>query len=107
MINYVLATGNSKSGSLFKLKPLGKIYWTRFLVAIVAAITCAGFGQTGLSGIALGVSFYIISYILVRYVLNIEPEEVGGTRTLYSKGIGTYLFTWITLWTIIHTFALG
>jgi len=103
MIKRILNPDQSEPSSRFKLKPLGKIYWTRFLSAIFAAIICSVSGQTDFIGVTIGISCYIISFAIIRFVLHISPEELGDKKTIYIKGIGTYFFTWVTVWTILYT----
>jgi hypothetical protein len=94
---------DNSNNKLFQLSSLSKIYWSKLILAIVSAILCSILGLTGLQGIAFGVVIYFSSYMLTRYVFKIDPSEVGGIRTIFTKGIGTYFFTWITTWTIIST----
>ncbi len=82
------------------LKPLGRLYWSRFFIAIMTGIVCAVLRQTDLPGVMLGIVFYLFSSVVAIYVLRITPEQVGGRTTLYTKGIATYIFVWITVWTI-------
>lgn len=87
----------------FKPKPSGIIYWGRVGLAIVVAVLCTVLNLTDLLGISFGVFFYLISYLIIRYVLRIGPEDVGSETGLYSIGVGAYFIVWITAWTILYT----
>lgn len=94
---------DNNSNKVFQLSSLSKIYWSKLILAIISALLCSLLRLTGLLGVAFGIIIYISSYIITRYIFRIDPTEVGGTKTILTKGIGTYFFTWITTWTIIYT----
>jgi len=62
------------------------------------------FGLDYISGLLVGLIFYLASYYLARYLWfrKLEREYVG---KIYSTGIGGYilvfLFTWILLFTLV------
>ncbi len=79
------------------------IYWTRFALAIVAALICTLLKLEGLSGITTGLIAYLASCFLFKYVFTTRSRAVKSTRKVYTTGIGVYLLTWITSWMMLYT----
>ena len=81
--------------------PADTVYWTKFLLGVVAAVLCAILNLIEIYGLVFGVALYFASYILYHYILKID--ETISSRRLYTIGIGAYFLTWITLWGILNT----
>lgn len=92
---------------MLKLEPLSKAYWTRVLLAILTAFICVALGMSGARGIIFGFIMYIASYYIVRYGLDVDPAEVGGSGKLFTTGIGSFFILWIMLWTLLHTIMMS
>ncbi|MEM3770264.1 MAG: hypothetical protein QXG76_03660 [Candidatus Bathyarchaeia archaeon] len=95
--------------------PLKTLYWLRFVLGMVAAIVCFGYGwaldrfSTGqdvvilLNGISLALIVYILSYYAIRpkFILKVEkPQKV------FTTGIGIYFLSWLVFWVLLYTVAL-
>ena len=92
-----------KINGLLYESPRDFIYWTRLALAIIAAFVCSIL-RLEMEGLVVSLIFYLLSYILFRYILNINSEKVGGESKLYTTGLGTYLATWITVWVLFYTY---
>lgn len=97
-VERVLSSKEEKIAAL-KLKA-GRVYWMRFGLSIFSAILCA-FLRSNVEGLGVGVAIYLISYLLARHV--VKPEVNLGKYEIYLLGLGTYFFTWVTLWILLHT----
>lgn len=91
---------------MFTLKPSGKVYWTRLILAVLTAWLCAFLDLSGWRGVFFGIFMYLASYYIVRYGLNITPESVGSASKLMLTGIGTFIFVWLMTWTLLYTIRL-
>jgi hypothetical protein len=83
--------------------PVTLIYWGRASLAALVAIVNTAFGLTDISGLVVGIGGYLSSYYVIRYVLKIHPEDVGGTTKLYTIGVGAYSLLFLFLWTLLYT----
>jgi hypothetical protein len=99
------------------MKPIEKVYWVRFVLGILAALVCIGFGMatntisnsefasaTLMNGIALALITYLISYYAVK---SIFISKVQRPQKLFTTGIGIYLLSWIVFWTLLYTALAG
>ncbi len=64
---------------------------------------CAFLRLADLLGILTGWIIYFASYLVIRFVVRIKAETVGGESKLSSIGIGTYFIIWNTVWITIFT----
>ena len=95
------------------MNPLVVIYWLRLVLGIIAAFICTGYGLlTGtissqnfqfnlfLNGLSIGITFYILSYYLIRLQFAKKVEE---QQKLFTTGIGLYIISWFVFWTLLYT----
>jgi hypothetical protein len=93
------------------LKPSSVVYWLRFVLAIFAGlanqlfhIDVATFGDFAtFLGIGLGVVFYLLSVVIVRYVLRYGDAELRGKNRAITLGGGTFIFIWVMVTVLFHT----
>ncbi|MBS7643029.1 hypothetical protein KEJ26_00335 [Candidatus Bathyarchaeota archaeon] len=95
--------GKAKPLESIKLKPSSIVYWTRIGLAVLTTLICLGLQLSGVRGIILGVLMYIVSYYVIRFGLNVEPEAVGGGNKLFTIGIGSYFLVWLFTWALLYT----
>lgn len=81
-----------------------KVYWSKAVLAVVAAFVCIIFNLTDFYGLGFGIGFYFASVLIYRYILNIWPNKISSLRQLYMIGVGAYFLTWIVLWSTIYNF---
>jgi len=86
-----------------KLKPSTIVYWSRFGLAVLAALICFLLQLKENRGIAAAAALYILSYMVVRYALNYGEEELKGKYKAATLGLGTYIFVWAAFWIIFYT----
>ncbi len=94
-----------------KIKPSSLVYWTRFLLAIVAgfANTFLHIGQTTLgdlaliAGIAVALGFYALSILIVRHVFHLGEIELKGKRRDITLGGGTFIVVWVMVSVVLNT----
>ena len=86
----------------------------RVALAIIAGaanqllhIDVANFGYlASVVGIALGVSFYLVSIILVRYVFRYGEAELRGKNRYITLGGGSFVVLWIMVTVLFHTLGM-
>ncbi len=95
------------------MRPLAVIYWTRFVLAIIAGVISTyvtlALGDRGVNTILNGVTIALIVY-LSTYYLFFKPSyknKVEKQSKLMSQGIGIYFFTWLVFWILTYTILLG
>ncbi len=88
--------------------PNDQQYYVKMLFAILSAIVCgvAGPAFAGLRGLLFGTLVYILSLYVVVYILEIDPEELGGRQKLITGTLPSYLLLWVLLWTVLYAFTL-
>ena len=87
------------------------MYWTRFLLAIVAgfANSYLHISQTTLGdlalmvGIVLAVGFYGLSVLIVRKVFHLGETELKGKRRDVTLGGGTFIMVWVLVSVVLNT----
>jgi hypothetical protein len=95
------------------MKPLEIIYWLRFILGVVAALTCIGYGlatgtihndlftfDTFTNGLLLAMSIYLISYYIIKWRFLPKVEK---PQKLLTTGIGMYVLSWLVFWILIYT----
>ncbi|MFQ5831421.1 MAG: hypothetical protein ACE5H4_01825 [Candidatus Thorarchaeota archaeon] len=89
-------------------KPDNQQTYVKILFAVLSGIFCGLQGQTfaGTRGLAFGLLVYSLSLFVIVYLLEIDPEEIGGRQKLITAGLPTYLLLWVLLWTLIFAFTL-
>jgi uncharacterized membrane protein YfcA len=95
------------------VRPLAIIYWSRLVLAIIAAaistVVALSFGERGLNTFLNGLTIALLVY-LVTYYLFYKPQfrdKVEKQNKLMTQGIGIYFFAWLVSWVLIYTIALG
>lgn len=88
--------------------PNDQQYYVKMLFAIISAIICglAGPAFAGIRGLMFGILFYILSLYFIVYILEVDPEELGGRQKMITGTLPSYLLLWVLLWTVIYAFSL-
>ena len=89
-------------------KPNDQQYYVKIMFAIIAAISCAAGGQAfaGVRGLMFGLLLYGLSLYVLVYLLEVDPEDLGGRQKLITATLPSYLLLWVLLWTVLYAFAL-
>lgn len=95
------------------MRPLTTIYWSRFVLAIIAAAISTGvtlaLGERGINtfinGLTISLLVYLITYYLV-YKTRFR-DKVEKQSKLMTQGIGIFFFTWLVVWILLYTIILG
>ena len=93
------------------VKPSSVVYWMRVVLAIVAGatnellhITTANFGAlASILGVALGIAFYLLSIIVVKYGLKYGEAELRGKNRYVTLGGGTFIVLWVMVTVLFYT----
>ena len=95
------------------MRPLVTIYWTRLVLAIVAAaistVVALALGERGLNTFLNGLTIALLVY-LITYYLVFKPlytNKVEKQSKLMTQGIGIYFLTWLVSWILIYSIARG
>jgi len=84
------------------MKEENVLYIIRLILGIVFGTLCGIFGLTGLSGLLLGGSGYLLSYYVAR-AIGINPFSMKKLRSIYFEGALEYFAAWFLLWTLLYT----
>jgi hypothetical protein len=57
-------------------------------------------------GIGLGIAFYLLSVIIVRYLLHYGEVELKGKNRYITLGGGTFICIWVMVTVLFHTLQL-
>ncbi len=89
-------------------KPNDQQYYVKILFAMLSAVICGLGGQAfaGLRGLIFGLLFYGLTLYIVVYLLEIDPETLGGRQKLITNTLPSYLLLWVLLWTVFYAFSL-
>ncbi|MCS7124324.1 MAG: hypothetical protein NZ932_02760 [Candidatus Bathyarchaeota archaeon] len=94
------------------MKPLETLYWLRFVLGIVAAFFCIGYGlatntisaepniNVFTNGMALAIIVYVLSYYMIKpkFIWKVDkPQKIATT------GIGIYILSWLVFWALLYT----
>jgi len=88
------------------LKPLSIIYWSRAGFGVLAALICVllinvkEFTSPLMSGMSIGLLFYIITYYILKWLFMAKVEN---PTKVFTTGIGAYFLTWIVAWSLLNT----
>jgi PKD repeat protein len=87
------------------LKTLNVIYVLRIVLGIIAALITTfvvdlRVGDPLISGISIGILFYIISYYILKWQFLNKVEKPS---KIFTMGIGAYFLTFILCWTFFVT----
>jgi hypothetical protein len=88
--------------------PQDQQYYLKMFFAIISALVCglAGSSFAGIRGVMFGFLVYALSLYTAVYLLDINPEDVGGKQKLVTNTLVSYLMLWVLLWTLLYTFML-
>ena len=98
------------------IKPTSVVYWMRFFFAIMAAlaelalhVNVLTFGSdlAQIVGIGVGVLFYMLSVMVVKYLLRYDDAALKGKNRQVTLGGGTFIFVWIMVTVLLNTLAVG
>jgi hypothetical protein len=89
-------------------KPQDQQYYLKMFFAIITAFVCglAGTAFAGIRGIMFGFLMYAASLYVIVYLLDIDPESIGGRQKLVTNTLFSFLLLWILLWTLLYTLVL-
>jgi len=86
------------------MEPSNVLYWIRVGLGILAAVICTLLRLDDfLSGLSLGILFYVFTYYVLkrRFATQVEkPSKV------FTMGIGAYFMSWIVSWGLFYTLTL-
>jgi len=95
------------------IKPASKVYWLRFLLAIIAGIsntalhistTVPLWGDLApFVGIMVGASIYGVSLLIVRYVFKYGELELKGKHKDITLGGGTFIVVWVMTMVLVNS----
>ena len=88
--------------------PNAQQYYVKIFFALVSALICGFGGQVfaGTRGVLLGFLIYIVSLFVIRYLLELEPEDLGGMQKMITNSLFSYLMLWTVVWTILYAFSI-
>ena len=88
--------------------PNDQQYYVKIFFAIIAAIVCGIGGQAfaGTRGVLFGFLVYVLSLYVIRYLLDVEPSELGGMQKMITNSLFSYLMLWVVLWTLLYAFSI-
>ena len=102
---------------MIKMKDVDRIYWLRCGIGIIAGTVCGILSKLingfGFEGITISLLFYLASYYIIKMVLKITPSPDDKTipakdkitpNNMFTKGIGTYVLLWLTVFIFILNF---
>jgi hypothetical protein len=80
----------------------------KILFALLSGIICAAGGQAfaGIRGLMFGLLMYVLTLYIVVYLLEIDPEELGGRQKMITNSLPSFLLLWVLLWTVLYGFTL-
>ncbi len=88
-----------------KLKTLNLVYWLRIVLGILAALITTlvidlRVGDPLITGISIGIFFYIITYYILKWRFMSKVEKPS---KIFTMGIGAYFLTFILCWILFIT----
>jgi hypothetical protein len=112
-----IKTGEPQQGqansTVSRIKPASIVYWLRFLLGVAAGIannilhiasTQPAWGDLAqYGGIGLGVCFYALSVLIVRYGLRYGEAELKGKHKDITLGGGTFIVVWIMVLVLVNS----
>jgi len=89
--------------------PNDQQYFVKIFFAIISALVCGFTGPyfRGTRGVIFGFLVYILSLYVIRYLLEISLDDLGGTQKMITNSLPSYLMLWVVLWTLIYAFTGG
>ena len=94
------------------MRPLPLIYWTRLVLAIIAAaistVVALSLGERGLNTFINGLTIALLVYLITFYIFKAKfKAKVEKQSKIMTQGIGIYFFAWLVSWVLIYTIVLG
>jgi len=88
--------------------PNDQQYYVKIFFGLISALICGLGGQAfaGTRGVLLGFLIYILSLFVIRYLLDVEPEDLGGMQKMITNSLFSYLMLWTVVWTILYAFSI-
>ena len=88
--------------------PNDQQYYVKIFMALVSAIVCGLGGLTfaGTRGVHFGFLMYVLALFVIRYLLDIELETLGGTQKMITNSLPSFLMLWVVIWTLIYAFVI-
>ena len=88
--------------------PNDQQYYVKILFAFISALICSIGGQAfaGTRGVMLGFLIYVLSLFVIRYLLEVEPEQLGGMQKMITNSLFSYLMLWTVIWTLLYAFSI-
>ena len=88
--------------------PNDQQYYVKIFFALISALICGIGGQVfaGTRGVLLGFLVYILSLFVIRYLLEVEPEQLGGMQKMITNSLFSYLMLWTVIWTLLYAFSI-
>lgn len=88
--------------------PNDQQYYVKIFFAIITALVCGVGGQVfvGTRGVLFGFLVYILSLYTIRYLLEIEPSQLGGMQKMITNSLFSYLMLWVVIWTLLYAFSI-
>lgn len=88
--------------------PTDQNYYVKIFFALMSAVVCgiAGPVFAGLRGLMFGILLYIAAMFFIVYIMEIDPEELGGRQKLVTNSLPSYLLLWVLLWTLFYAFSI-
>ena len=88
--------------------PNDQQYYVKIFYALISALVCGIGGQAfaGTRGVLFGFLVYILSLFVIRYLLDVEPEDLGGMQKMITNSLFSYLMLWTVVWTLLYAFSI-
>lgn len=86
--------------------PNDQQYYVKIFFAIISALICGIGGPffAGTRGLMFGVLVYVLSLFVIRFLLEIDPQKLGGMQKMVTNSLPSYLLLWVVLWALIWNF---
>ena len=66
----------------------------------MAGLVCGILNVVGVLGLAIGIGFFILTYLLFRYGIKSFSESIKDTKKFYMTGIFSYFLIWYVIWVL-------
>jgi amino acid permease len=88
--------------------PNDQQYYVKIFFALISALVCGIAGPifAGTRGVMFGFLVYVLSLFVIRYLLEIDLETLGGTQKMITNSLPSYLMLWVVLWTLMYAFTI-
>ncbi len=88
--------------------PNDQQYYVKIFFAFISALICGIGGQAfaGTRGVMLGFLIYAMALFVIRYLLEVEPEQLGGMQKMITNSLFSYLMLWTVIWTLLYAFSI-